>query len=107
MSRTSPPTTTPCSSDARATCESCGEPALTMRAAASCEAPIFRPTSFLGAVPAVFVRDGLLGRAAFGAFWAFGAFGAEKRVRPSLMSFFRNEVFFSAGARFGSAGAVG
>ena len=46
-SRSSPPTIMPAARSSRATWTSSGWPLLTMRAAASCEAPIFRPTTRL------------------------------------------------------------
>ena len=72
-SRSSPPTTIPGSSGPRASWTSCAEPLLSTRAAASCEAPIFRPTSFLC------VRDAASASRPCGAFAAFGAFAALAR----------------------------
>ena len=116
-SRTSPPTTTPWSSGWRATWTSSAAPLLEMRAAASCEAPILRPTSRLTGWPPcdfgcglgseIFTsRNRVRGFFSFAAFAAFGTFGSF--LPPS--SRFQIDGFFSfgssaAGASAGTSGA--
>ena len=119
-SRNSPPTTIPGMSGSRATCSSSALPLFATRAAASCDAPIFRPTRrFAPLLPFSALTFGALGsftRRCFGSFsgfsfFCFGCFGCfggfgSFFLPPREMSFFQNGTFSSAlGASASATGA--
>src|SRR6266540_6659869 len=107
-SRSSPPTTMPGSSGCRATCSSSAEPLLATRAAASWDAPIFRPTSRFEPLPpprgAFALRSfGCFGSLVFGVLSAFGV--CSRFLPPKEISFFQNGTFSVSAGSGGSCAA--
>src|SRR5256714_1773181 len=111
-SRSSPPTTTPVASGSRAICWSSAAPLFEMRAAASWDAPILRPTTRLALWP-LFARLNVgfgvesrrfqNGAALAAGSCSIGASAATAgpRLRPSESSFFQKGVPFTLGSRSG------
>src|SRR5438445_11227886 len=127
-SRNSPPTTMPGASASRATCCNSTTPLFETRAAAICDAPILRPTSFFAAWPPLrpppeepFGSEGFENETCFfqngceagfamtavgaslGASAAAGGASGARDLRPNESSFFQNgpESDFGARSSFG------